>query len=111
MDLVKLASVKKLRLVIGFVRDKDIKTMLELLPGDGIYYWCAAALPRALASDELMAHARHFNLSGRAFSSVEAAMKMAKHDASEDDLIFVGGSTFVVAEVLSTFEQNKRLAS
>ena len=105
MGMLKFASFKKLRMVIGFVKDKDVSKMLAQVPGYASFYWCAAALPRALASEELLEQARKFDLNGQAFSSVESALMQAKQEASEDDFIFVGGSTFVVAEALSTFHQ------
>ena len=92
------ASTK--RLVIGMVGDKDITSMLNLLPKDAIYYFCNAQIPRALPAEELKAKASEFGLKGNAYPSVADALEAAKHDASENDFIFVGGSNFTVAEIL-----------
>ncbi|MEE0989694.1 MAG: folylpolyglutamate synthase/dihydrofolate synthase family protein [Paludibacteraceae bacterium] len=92
------ASAK--RLVIGMVGDKDITSMLKLLPKDAIYYFCNAQIPRALPAEELKAKASEFGLKGNAYPSVAEALEAAKRDASENDFIFVGGSNFTVAEIL-----------
>lgn len=92
------ASTK--RLVIGMVGDKDITSMLNLLPKDAIYYFCNAQIPRALPAEELKAKASEFGLKGNAYPSVADALEAAKRDASENDFIFVGGSNFTVAEIL-----------
>ena len=92
------ASTK--RLVIGMVGDKDITSMLNLLPKDAIYYFCNAQTPRALPAEELKAKASEFGLKGNAYPSVADALEAAKREASENDFIFVGGSNFTVAEIL-----------
>ena len=89
-----------LRMVIGFVSDKDITSMLKILPKNAEYYFCNAAIRRALPADELKAQAENYGLKGRAFSSVKLALETAKSDATQDDFIFIGGSNFVVAEAL-----------
>lgn len=88
------------RLVIGMVGDKDITSMLKLLPKDAIYYFCNAQIPRALPAEELKAKASEFGLKGNAYPSVAEALEAAKREASTNDLIFVGGSNFTVAEIL-----------
>ena len=92
------ASTK--RLVIGMVGDKDITSMLKLLPKDAIYYFCNAQIPRALPAEELKAKASEFGLKGNAYPSVAEALEAAKREASENDFIFIGGSNFTVAEIL-----------
>ena len=92
------ASTK--RLVIGMVGDKDITSMLNLLPKDAIYYFCNAKIPRALPAEELKAKASEFGLKGNAYPSVAEALEAAKRDASTSDFIFVGGSNFTVAEII-----------
>jgi dihydrofolate synthase/folylpolyglutamate synthase len=89
-----------LHIVIGMVKDKDIGGVLELLPSDARYYFCQPDLERALPAAELARQALDQQLIGDVFQSVQLALTAAKNDASDDDLIFVGGSTFVVAEVL-----------
>lgn len=88
------------RLVIGMVGDKDITSMLKLLPKDAIYYFCNAQIPRALPAEELKRKASEFGLKGNAYPSVSDALDSAKHDASTNDFIFVGGSNFTVAEII-----------
>lgn len=88
------------RLVIGMVGDKDITSMLKLLPKDAIYYFCNAQIPRALPAEELKKKASEFGLKGNAYPSVSDALDSAKHDASTNDFIFVGGSNFTVAEII-----------
>ena len=92
------ASTK--RLVIGMVGDKDITSMLKLLPKDAIYYFCNASIPRALPAADLKAKASEFGLKGNAYPSVAEALEAAKRDASTCDFIFVGGSNFTVAEII-----------
>jgi dihydrofolate synthase/folylpolyglutamate synthase len=82
------------------VNDKQIDHILELMPKDAIYYYCKADIPRGLSQDELKKQANVVGLSGNAYSSVKQALRKAQKDAIADDLIFVGGSTFVVAEVI-----------
>lgn len=90
---------QQLHLVIGAVNDKDVAGMLALLPKEGIYYFCAAKIPRALPAKELAQQATAAGLKGSAFGSVAEAVRAARVSASSADLVFIGGSTFVVAEV------------
>jgi dihydrofolate synthase / folylpolyglutamate synthase len=91
---------KQLRIVFGMVKDKAIEQVLELMPQTAIYYFCKADLFRALDAEILMEKAASYKLYGKSYKSVRFALKAAKKDSSEHDLIWVGGSTFVVAEVL-----------
>ena len=91
---------KKLHFVIGMVNDKDIAGVLNLLPREATYYFTRAAIPRALDEKLLMKMGGYFKLHGESYSSVEGALAAARLNAGADDLIFVGGSTFVVAEAL-----------
>ncbi len=97
---IAMQKYDKLHLVIGMVKDKDINKILALLPVNAQYYWCKAQLPRALNEIELQTQAKQYHLSGNAFETVALAFEGAKLNASKNDFIFVGGSTFVVAEVL-----------
>ncbi|MDO7873612.1 folylpolyglutamate synthase/dihydrofolate synthase family protein [Hymenobacter sp. ASUV-10] len=90
---------KKLHLVIGTVNDKDPGPVLALLPSEGIYYFCQADIPRALPGEELAAKAQALGLRGRNYGSVAAAVAAARAAAGPNDVVFIGGSTFVVAEV------------
>ncbi|MDR2906818.1 MAG: bifunctional folylpolyglutamate synthase/dihydrofolate synthase [Bacteroidales bacterium] len=97
---ISLTPHHKLHAVFGVVNDKDVTKILSLLPKDATYYFCRANLPRALDANELHAQAKPFGLQGEAFSTVGEALDAAKKSAKPDDLIWVGGSTFVVAEVV-----------
>lgn len=88
-----------LHVVMGFVKDKDISGVLQLFPTDATYYFCAADLPRSLPVADLAALARSIGLKGNEYASVNDALSAAKKQARNDDFIYVGGSTFVVAEV------------
>ena len=91
---------QQLHMVIGMVGDKNIDGMLALLPPNAIYYFTKASIPRALDHIELQQRASRFGLKGNAYSTINEALTNAKSNAYSDDLIFVGGSTFVVAEVV-----------
>jgi dihydrofolate synthase/folylpolyglutamate synthase len=90
----------QLHFVIGMVKDKDISKILDLLPKEASYYFTQPNLERALPVASLEEQARAHGLHGTAFETVNAALTAAKQQAGVNDLIFVGGSTFVVAEVL-----------
>jgi len=100
MEQLKSYSYKKLRIVIGVVADKDLDRILPLLPKDAVYYFTRARIPRAMPAEELQAKAAEYGLNGKAFNSVKTAYRTAINNAASRDLVFVGGSTFVVAEVL-----------
>jgi len=97
---LKREKYNKLHIVFGMVKDKDLKPVIELLPKDATYYFCQANLPRALESETLKQECKLLGLYGEAYSSVIAAYQAAQKNSSQHDLIFIGGSTFVVAEVL-----------
>jgi len=90
----------QLHFVIGMVNDKDITTILKMLPKNAIYYFCKAAIPRALAAKELADQANSIGLEGSIFNTVKEALTAAQNAAKQNDLVFVGGSTFTVAEVV-----------
>ncbi len=90
----------KLRMVIGFVNDKDISDILSLFPKDAEYYFTQANIPRALPVEDLEKLAGEFGLKGKSYGRVKDALGAAKGDSSRKDFVFVGGSTFVVAEVV-----------
>ena len=103
----QLSSIKRdhLHMVIGMVKDKDISKVLSLLPKDASYYFTKANLPRALDEKELQALAVSSELKGSTFPSVSLAIEEALKQAKKDDLIFIGASTFIVAEALEYFQQ------
>ena len=82
------------------VDDKDIEAILNLLPKVGFFYWCSPNIGRALDVKKLMEAGLENDCIGLAYSSVQEAKKAAIDSAKENDLIFIGGSTFVVAEVI-----------
>lgn len=91
---------EKLHFVLGMVSDKDISKILFMLPKNAKYYFCKAAIPRALPAFELSLEAKKVGLKGEIYACVQDAFIAAKHNASKNDLVFVGGSTFTVAEVV-----------
>ncbi len=91
---------KNLHIVFGMVKDKDITKVLSLLPVGAVYYFCKPDLERALEADALKTQAAQHGLKGKVYESVSQAIEKAKETAATDDLIFIGGSTFVVAEAL-----------
>lgn len=97
---IKLTPHKKLHFVLGMVNDKDVSTILQMLPVEAVYYFCKANIPRALDQQELAEIAKKYGLKGPVYSSVKRALAGAKKAALSGDLIFIGGSTFVVAEVI-----------
>ena len=101
LENLKRYSYSKLHFVFGAVNDKEINKILKLLPINAIYYFVKASVPRALPSDELQKKAEGYQLNGECFKNVESGLKAAKKAYKKDDLIFVGGSTFVVGDVLA----------
>jgi len=90
----------KLHIVIGVVSDKDLTIVLPLFPKDAIYYFCKPDIPRGLDASILMEKGSAFGLKGNNYSSVKGAYKAALKVAAQEDVIFIGGSTFVVAEII-----------
>ena len=91
---------KNLHIVFGMVNDKDPDRVLGLLPKDAKYYFTKASIPRAMNEKDLAKKAADFGLKGESFEGVKEAFQLAKSKAGSRDVIFVGGSTFVVAEIL-----------
>jgi dihydrofolate synthase/folylpolyglutamate synthase len=104
--LAQLARVphRHLHLVIGTVNDKDVAKVLALLPRKATYYFCQADIPRALPAAELAALAMAQGLRGQVYGPVAVAVAAARAAAAPDDVVFIGGSTFVVAEVAELYE-------
>ena len=93
-------SYNKLWMVIGMVGDKDVSAILELLPKDANYIFCQPNIPRALSVNDLFNKAAQYSLKGQKIQNPLDALVEARKQAQQNDLIFVGGSTFVVAEIL-----------
>ncbi|MGZ3756861.1 MAG: bifunctional folylpolyglutamate synthase/dihydrofolate synthase [Mucilaginibacter sp.] len=100
--LKNIARVKheQLHFVIGMVNDKDSTKVLSALPKNAIYYFCKPEIPRGLEAATLQEKAAGFGLPGETYPSVKQALAAAQANANANDLVFVGGSTFVVAEVV-----------
>ena len=103
VEQLKNESFKTLHFVFGMVNDKEITSVLNLLPKNAIYYFTQANIQRALPSLELKEMAEKFELNGNAYDSVNEAVKSAVQIAEPSDLIFIGGSNFVVGEALNCF--------
>lgn len=93
---------KQLHIVMGMVNDKDISGVLAMLPKDAIYYFTQASVQRALPAEKVKELASSYGLSGNAYPDVKTAVEAAQKRADADDFIFVGGSSFIVADLLST---------
>ncbi|MFT5255050.1 MAG: dihydrofolate synthase/folylpolyglutamate synthase [Candidatus Paceibacteria bacterium] len=100
MQQLKQTPYRKLHIVFGVVGDKDLEVILPLLPNSASYYFCAPNIPRALHVAILKQKATDFNLIGASYASVRSAFTAALKMAHTDDLVYIGGSTFVVAEVV-----------
>jgi dihydrofolate synthase/folylpolyglutamate synthase len=97
---IRRLNKKKVHMVVGFVNDKDLSSVLPLFPKDATYYFTKASVPRALDEKILKSDAEHFGLFGSSFTDVGSAIEAAKVNSSVDDLIFIGGSTFIVADAI-----------
>ncbi|ATA90233.1 tetrahydrofolate synthase [Capnocytophaga stomatis] len=93
-------SFEKLHIVLGFAKDKDVEAALDMFPKDATYYFCKPNIPRGLDVHILTEIATKKGINGKAYDSVKQALQAAKENANSEDFIFVGGSTFVVAEIV-----------
>lgn len=100
MEQIYATPHMNLHMVLGFVNDKNIEGILNLLPRNASYYFTRASIPRAMDEKNLQKLAAGKSLKGESYPTVEEALKTAVGKAGANDLIFVGGSTFVVAEVV-----------
>jgi dihydrofolate synthase / folylpolyglutamate synthase len=103
-----ISSLQKIKfnnlwMILGFVSDKDISGILELLPTKAKYIFCEANIPRALNSKKLLNQAKDFGLVGEEIAHVNDAISYVKSKVNSNDLIYIGGSTFVVAEIAEEF--------
>ncbi|MNX30514.1 Folylpolyglutamate synthase [compost metagenome] len=99
LNQIKKEKFEKLHIVLGVVNDKDLNEVLPLFPATAIYYFCKPNIPRGLDAKTLQEEAQKYHLHGNIFTSVSEAYESAKNNATNDDFIFIGGSTFVVAEL------------
>lgn len=99
MHQIQQQKFETLHIVWGMVKDKSPDRVLALLPKTAKYYFCQASIPRALPVADLQAKAKTFELNGVAIEEVNEAIEEARKKASPNDMIFIGGSTFVVADI------------
>ena len=104
VEQLKHQNYNLLHMVLGMVNDKDISKVLSILPKTARYYFTKASIPRALDELELQRLASKFELEGEAYPTINNALKAAKKSASSDDFIYIGGSTFVVADALQVMQ-------
>lgn len=100
MNQLKKEQYNQLHIVLGVVSDKKLDDILPLFPKSATYYFCRPNIPRGLSEDELEAKANEFHCFGKKVSSVKKAYQTALNSTNHDDVIYVGGSTFVVAEII-----------
>lgn len=100
IEQIKNTPHEKLRFVLAMVNDKDVNKVLSMLDKDAEYYLSQANIPRALPVEQLAEKAQQAGLSFTQYSTISQALAKAQEDAKENDLVFVGGSTFTVAEVV-----------
>ena len=100
-EQIKAQKCRQLRIVFGMVDDKDINTVMEMLPKDAVYYFTQASTHRAIPVGKVMEYATSHGLRGNGFNNVKDAYHQALQDASTEDFIFVGGSSYVVADLLA----------
>ncbi len=99
MKQIQKEKFNTLHIVLGVVNDKDLDEILPLFPTNAVYYFCKPNIPRGLETTILQEKARKHHLSGMAYSSVTEAYSQSRNNSTKNDFIFIGGSTFVVAEL------------
>ena len=100
LDQIKQQEFTALHMVIGFVKDKNLEQILPLFPKNAHYYFCRPNIQRGLDEVVLKSRAMDYGLQGESYPSVNEALKTALSVANKSDFVFVGGSTFVVAEIV-----------
>lgn len=100
MNQIKNEKFNQLHIVLGVVNDKDLDSILPLFPKNAKYYFCTPKIQRGLAAKILQEKASHYELKGNTYSSISEAYKKATTQCTTEDLIYIGGSTFVVAEII-----------
>lgn len=100
LNQIKKEKFEQLHIVLGMLNDKDLDEVLPLFPKNAVYYFCKPNIPRGLDAAELQTQAQLFKLTGKTHPSVSEAYQQALQNAAPTDFIYIGGSTFVVAEIL-----------
>lgn len=93
---------EKLHIVFGMVNDKDIEGVLSIMPKEATYYFCQASVKRAMPSQQLKTLAEAHELKGNTFANVLDAYNSARQNASQNDFIYIGGSSFIVADLIAS---------
>ena len=99
MKQIQKEKFDTLHIVLGVVNDKDLDKILPLFPTDAIYYFCKPSIQRGLDVSILQEKASQYGLKGKTYHSVLESYKKALEEATKSDFIYIGGSTFVVAEI------------
>jgi tetrahydrofolate synthase len=102
---IKRQQCKQKRIVFGMVDDKDLHAVMSMLPDDAIYYWTQPSTHRAFPAEKVAETANDYDLHGKVFPTVLDAYQAALHDAAQSDFIFVGGSSYVVADLLTSLQK------
>ena len=102
---IKRQQCAQKRIVFGMVDDKDLHAVMSMLPDDAIYYWTQPSTHRAFPAEKVAATADDYDLHGMVFPTVLEAYQAALQDADEQDFIFVGGSSYVVADLLTSLQK------
>ena len=100
MNQVSNETYKELHIVLGVVNDKDLSSIIDLFPKKATYYFCKPDIPRGLDANELKLIFNEHSLFGETYNSVNEAYKTALNNSKPNDFVFIGGSTFVVAEII-----------
>ena len=111
LSQLSLFTFKKLHIVFGIVKDKEVSKILSLLPQRATYYFTKAQTPRALPQEELLTKAKEYNLHGTDYPNVNEALLSAQKNAVIEDMILVCGSVYVVGEVDEIFKKRTLVTS
>jgi dihydrofolate synthase/folylpolyglutamate synthase len=109
VEQIASCRYEQLHIVIGMVNDKDISAVLNLLPKEARYYFTQAQIVRALAAEELQLQAKSIHLNGEVYNTVKEAIEAAQKNAESEDMIYIGGSNFVVGEALDYLQNSSKL--
>lgn len=104
VNQLKREKYTTLRIVFGMVNDKEIDEVLAIMPKEAKYYFTQASIRRALPAEEMKNKAAAYGLKGNSYPSIKNALQVAQSEASPDDFIFIGGSCFVVADLLQELQ-------
>lgn len=104
-EQLRRQTYRNLHIIIGMVNDKDISGVLSMLPRDALYYFTRASVKRALPENELQSLAAGAGLKGTCYPCVPAALEAAREQATAEDFIFIGGSSFIVADLLASLPE------